>query len=168
MTKDGELAKMRKELGSLTSNAPVDDTTPTRREAMLKAWAAGWSFQECADHWGYPSAAFCRAVIERAVAESDIDGLDREKERTRFTKSLMQHHKEAAIRAMDEDSEDQLAWMRMDLLIIDRLIRLRGLDAPTQVVITPGVEEFNKLTELIAIKQGADTSVEFDPMAEAG
>lgn len=164
MTEKKAIARVRKDVGSVADNEMVDDTSPTRREAMLKAWAAGWSFQEVAEHWGYRSAAFARAVIERAVAESDIEGLDREKERTRFTRSLMMHHKEASERALDSENPDQLAWMRMDLLIIDRLIRLRGLDAPTQIVVTPGVEEFERLTTMIALAQGADTSEEFDPM----
>lgn len=163
-----DLAKVRADIGSVALNESVDDTTPTRREAMLKAWAAGWSFQEVADHWGYSTAAFARATIERALAESDIDTLDRDKERDRFSKTLLMHHKTAADKALDDEDPLQLAWMRMDLLIIDRIIRLRGLDAPTQIIVTPGVEEFEKLTELIAIREGADTSQEFDPMAEAG
>lgn len=159
------LARVRKDIGSVAVNQQVDDTSPTRREAMLKAWAAGWSFQEVAEHWGYNSPAFARAVIERALAESDIEGLDREKERSRFTRSLMMHHKEASEKALDPEERDQLAWMKMDLLIIDRLIRLRGLDAPTHVVITPGVAEFERLTTMIAVREGADTTEEFDPMA---
>ena len=168
MTESRALKKVKAEIGSVALQATVDDTTPTRREAMLKAWAAGWSFQEVADHWGIQSAAQAAATIERALAESDLEGLDREKERARFTKSLMMHHSVAAENAHDAESPEQLAWMRMDLIIIDRLIRLRGLDAPTQIVVSPGVEEFERLTNLIALKQGADTSVEFDPMAEAG
>lgn len=161
-----ELSKTRKVVGTVVDNELESEFTPTRREAMLKAWAAGWSFQEVADHWGYRSAGMARAAIERAVAKSDIEGLDRERERTRFTKSLMMHHKEASEKALDPEDPMQLAWMRMDLLIIDRLIRLRGLDAPTHVVVTPGVQEFERLTELIAIHQGADTTQEFDPMGE--
>ena len=161
-----ELAKIRKDIGSVAANEEIDLTPPTRREAMLKAWAAGWSFQEVADHWGLSNQVVARGIIERALAGADIEGLDRDKERARFTQALLTHHKSAADKAADDEDPMQLAWMRMDLLIIDRLIKLRGLDAPTQVIITPGVEEFEKLTNLIAIKEGADTSVEFDPMGE--
>lgn len=163
MTDTRDMARVRKDIGSVADNESVDEVPPTRREAMLKAWAAGWSFQEVAEHWGYRSAGFARAVIERAVAESNVE-VDRDKERERFTRSLLMHHKEASEKALDPEEKDQLAWMRMDLLIVDRLIRLRGLDAPTHVVVTPGVQEFEKLTSLIAVAQGADTSVEFDPM----
>lgn len=158
--------RTRHSIGGVKANlVAVDDSTPRRREAMLKAWAAGWSFQEVADHWGYRSAATARAVIERALADADIK-VDRDKERERFRQSLLMHHKVAANHAVDDEDPDQMAWMRMDLLIVERLARLLGLDAPTQLVITPGAEEFEKITSLLAIQQGADTTPEADPMGE--
>jgi hypothetical protein len=160
---ESDLTTKRRELGTARANVNVDDTSPTQREAMLKAWAAGWTFQEIADHWGYKSAAFCRVAIERALAESDVK-IDRERERERFRQSLLMHHREASMHALDSDDENQIAWMRMDLLIIERIARLLGLDAPTQIVLTPGAEEFEKLTTFLAIQQGADTTAEADPM----
>lgn len=158
------LKLVREEIGTVVDNKTVDElTTVTRREAMLKAWASGWTFGEIAERWGYKSPAFARAAIERALADADIV-MDRPAERARFTTSLLAHHKEAATRAADPEDEEQMAWMRMDIIVIDRLAKLLGLDAPTQVVITPGAEEFEVLTTALAIASGAVVPVEADPM----
>lgn len=162
------LTLVRAELGTVVDNKLVDElTTVTRREAMLKAWAAGWTFQEIADKWGFRSAGFARAAIEHALADADII-MDRTAERARFTTSLLGHHKEAASRAADPDDPEQMAWMRMDLIVIDRLAKLLGLDAPTQVVITPGADEFEQLTTALAAASGAIVPIEADPMGGAG
>lgn len=158
------LQLVRDEIGTVVTNKAVDEeTTVTRREAMLKAWASGWTFGEIAERWGYDSPAFARAAIERALADADIV-MDRPAERARFTASLLGHHKEAAARAADPEDPEQMAWMRMDIIVIDRLSKLLGLDAPTQVVITPGAEEFEVLTTALAVASGAVVPVEADPM----
>jgi hypothetical protein len=161
------LTLVRQELGTVVDNKLVDElTTGTRREAMLKAWAAGYTFQEIADKWNFRSAGFARAAIERALADTDIV-LDRKAERDRFTSSLLGHHKVAAELAADPDEPERMAWMRMDLIVIDRLAKLMGLDAPTQIVINPGADEFEQLTTQLAIAAGAVVPVEADPMGGA-
>lgn len=158
------LTLVRQEIGTVVDNKLVEElTTVTRREAMLKAWAAGYTFAEIAEKWNFRSPAFARAAIEKALADTDIT-LDKKAERDRFAASLLGHHRTAAERAADADDPDQMAWMRMDLIVIDRLAKLMGLDAPTQIVITPGADEFEQLTTQLAIASGAVVPKEADPM----
>lgn len=159
------LQLVRAEVGTVVVNKQVEElTTVTRREAMLKAWAAGMTFAEIAEKWEYESPAFARAAIELALSQADII-LDRNAERARFTASLLGHHREAAKRAADPEDGEQMAWMRMDLIVIDRIAKLLGLDAPTQVIINPGADEFERLTTILAVANGANVPVEADPMA---
>ena len=162
-----ELKAMRGRVGTVVINKQVDElTTPTRREAMLKMWAMGYTFAELAEHWEYDSPAFVRAVIERALADADV-ALDRDQERTKFEMSLLQDLRIATKHAHDEFDREQMPWMRMRLLIVDRLIKLKGLDAPTQIVVTPGVSDFETLTTKLALANGAEVLQEADPMGGA-
>lgn len=162
-----ELKAIRQRIGTVVVNKQVDElTTPTRREAMLKMWAMGYTFAELADYWEYDSPAFCRAVIERALADADV-ALDKDQERTKFEMSLLQDLRIASSHAHDNDDREQMPWMRMRSIIIDRLIKLKGLDAPTQIVVTPGVADFEELTTRLAIANGAKVVTEADPMGGA-
>ena len=162
-----ELKAMRSRVGTVVINKQVDElTTPTRREAMLKMWAMGYTFAELAEHWEYDSPAFCRAVIERALADADV-ALDKDQERTKFEMSLLQDLRIASVHAHDNDDREQMPWMRMRSIIIDRLIKLKGLDAPTQIVVTPGVNEFETFTTKLALANGATEIHEADPMGGA-
>lgn len=163
---DDDYWDSRRELGDpaiYENKDRLPDTPQVRKQAILKAWAAGMTFQEVAQRWGMKTPAKARAIIEAALAESDIY-VDRAAERARFTLSLLSHHQKAATKASDDEDPNQMAWMRMDLMVIERIAKLLGLDSPTQVVVTPGADEFEKLTAVVAIANGAQAPIEADPM----
>jgi len=166
---DPEYKKITQELGSVTANKEFKKELATlsfsRTEAVLKAWAAGMSFAEIAEKFELGTASRVRMIVEKALARSDI-GVDRDAERQRFARALMAHHRTAFDRAQDSDEPQRMEWMKMDVVIIDRLSRLLGTDAPSHVVITPATEQFNELVSRLAKASGAQDVIEADPMME--
>lgn len=162
-----ELEHIRAEVGHGTRREleEVERGGWMRREAMLKAWAAGYSFAEIADRFEFSSPAVARQAIEYSLASADVV-MDRDAERSRFAKSLLSHHRTAMEKTQESESaEEQIAWMKMDVVVIDRISKLLGLDAPTQVIVTPGVAEFERMVSAVAQNAGEEIVVEADPMA---
>lgn len=163
-----ELERSKREWGIIddpNEAKEVTRATAARRQALLTMWASGFSFDEIAEKFDLLNGKVARHIVESALARSDIS-IDRDGERQRFTRSLLEHHKTAFTNAQSDELDDdvKMAWMKMDVALIDRIAKLQGLDAPTQVVVTPGVLEFEKLAGKMALAAGEEVVLEADPM----
>lgn len=134
--------------------------SPTSAAAATNLRIAGASYTEIAETLEYASPGQARAVVEKALAgayavedretlfritAARLDGLIR----TVYPK------------AVDTDDREQIAYGKLLLDVLARQAKLHGLDAPTQVLINPQAEDFNKVVSLLA-EQAADDFLEAD------
>ena len=137
---------------------------PARR--MLERWIhrfvklklAGASFADIAQVLELPSPATARHIFETAIAASGDDEIDYKTLRTIANARLEGLLKGVFPRAIDTNDSEQLAFQRQALSVIDRGIKLNGLDAPSRVeVYSPTSEEFVRVIEQAASALGGTT-----------
>lgn len=105
-----------------------------RAEAAVALRLAGATYPEIARTIGYTSAFHAQQAVEKVLAASvGEDGRDRARhiEGKRLERLL----RSVWSKATNPDSPDHLAYLRASLALIDRHIRLFGLDAPQQMVV---------------------------------
>ena len=137
-----------------------------RAEAALKMKVAGASWVQIAEHLDYSSAATARATVEKLIAESAEEFSDRDRLRKITNLRMDALMKVAFRRALEKNSPDQVAYMRIWLEYEKQLARLNGLDAPQQVVITPAYEEIVAWATDVYAKTGQEVVVEADIIEE--
>jgi len=97
---------------------------------------AGAGYDEVADALGLPSAQIARDQVEVALearAWGDVQG--RERMRTEQSARLERLLRSVWAKATNPDHVEHLPAVKVARELIDRLIRLYGLDAPTEVVV---------------------------------
>jgi hypothetical protein len=150
--------------------------TPARKVAAACAMAvAGANYEEIARVLNYQNASSARVAVETAFAATAAPS-DYKAARALAQARLEGLMKSLAPRALheyvikDEDgkktkvyNEDHLAYARMFLSVVDRHIKLQGLDAPTVVtMVTPDQEEFNRVVAELSRRALIDESPEGD------
>jgi hypothetical protein len=114
------------------------DVTPegnsNRAEAAVALRLAGATYPEIARTAGYTSAFAARQAVERVLAASAGEE-GRERLRGVEGKRLERLLRSVWVRATDSNDPEHLAYLRASLALIDRHIRLFGLDAPQQMVV---------------------------------
>ena len=142
-------------------NADLDDTRDprSRAEAAVTLKMGGASNHEIAQTLGYSSARHARTAVERALAAAGTNPESRD-----YLREIMRRRMDRLLRsvmpkATNPNDPNHLAYSARALAIIDRQIRLDGLDAPTQVAIsTPDaarVEAYISQVLALAGAQGA-------------
>lgn len=120
------------------------DLPITRIRAAVAMHISGASYTEIAEVEGYASATVVRRIVEQAIAATIDDRNDLPRLRAVANARLERLLRSVWVKANDSDPKnvDQVAYSRTALALIDRMIRLHGLDAPTKVeVFTPSTEE---------------------------
>jgi len=117
-------------------------TIPGRAAVGLRL--AGASYGEIAEVLGYSTAVQAREAIEQDLAlEASEEGRDqlRDMEGERILKLL----KPVWVKATNARDPEHLAAVKVALALIDRRIRLFGLDAPQEVIVyNPSAAEIDE------------------------
>lgn len=162
-----DLARMEASYGSEVDVLEVDKMPNDRVRAILSLWLAGATLPEIATQFGMRSPAVVRVAIERALSETVDDLADRGKLRQKMSLTLDRLLRSVMTKAVNQESPDHLAAVRTAMTIVDRKIRLHGLDAPQEhVVHMPGNDEFQRIIEMAAQSQGLALPEEGDPFAD--
>jgi hypothetical protein len=118
--------------------------TATKAESALALRIAGTSYTNIAKALGYASATRARLAVERVLAASADSPEDRDQQRVLADKRLNRLLQSTMGKAVDTKDPDHLAYNARALAITDRIMRLWGVDAPTQVAITPTDEHLQQ------------------------
>ena len=118
--------------------------TATKAEAAISLRIAGTSYTNIAKALGYASATRARLAVERVLAASADSPEDRDQQRVLADKRLNRLLQSTMGKAVDTRDPDHLAYNARALAITDRIMRLWGVDAPTQVAITPTDEHLQQ------------------------
>jgi hypothetical protein len=125
-----------------------------------------FTYERIAAVLGFSSAGAARAAVESTVAAvADSDG-DRSMLRARMSLTLDQYHRAVYPHAMDPDDPDQAGYIKLGLAIVDRKIRLQGLDAPQVHYINPEGDQLEEYVRVLAVASGAVLTVEGDPFSD--
>jgi hypothetical protein len=112
-----------------------------RQESAIALRIAGASYTEVAQVLGYASAARARQSVEAGLAAT-VGEEDRAQQRFLASRRLERLLRGLWKKSTDEESEDQIPAARTALAIIDRHIKLNGLDAPSEhIIYNPGQKE---------------------------
>lgn len=162
-----DLAKMAEQYGGAKEIEAVDRLSDKTLRSSLALWLAGATFAEIASQLELRSPGVVRIAIERALSETVDDTEDRTKLRTKMSLTLDRLLRSVMTKALSAESPEHLAAVRAAMVIVDRKIRLHGLDAPAEhIVYTPGQDEFTRIIELAARGQGLSLPEEGDPFAD--
>lgn len=159
----------------------------TSAAAAVSMRLSGAPYTEIADVLEYASAAQARWVVEKQLAGA-YDTADRE---SLFRITAARHERLLATiapKALTDDvqgtneygepifdsdgkpvmvrNKEQIPYARLMLDVMARQAKLHGIDAPTQVQITPAAEEFNAVLALLKASQTAPTAPEADIWAD--
>lgn len=141
-TLEEETAAMDAERSKSVAQLRKEGDTPTRSAAVVALRMAGAPFDVIADELGYSNATAVRNAYERALAAAVGDYRDIAHQRTLAIKRLEALLLSVWDASSDPNNLNQYAAQRSALSLIDRIIRLQGLDAPQQVVVhSPSSED---------------------------
>lgn len=156
-----DLEKGKTNLDIIGQLADGEDDNPTRSAAAVALKLAGASYTDIATALHYEDAYRARTAVERSLAASaeptDVSSL-RVVHVRRFERLL----RSMWDKAINPNHPDQLAYVRTSAVILDRLAKLSGLDAPTQVTmsVTPEFAEMQRWINAVAEKSGAPLAIE--------
>lgn len=132
---DAALARGEALNADLDRKDPDDSKTKSQMGVNLKL--AGASYTEIAKIAGYSSATRARLAVEKVLAAAADSPEDREKMRVLTSKRINRLLQSVMGKAVDPKDPQHLAYNARALALVDREARLWGVDAPTQVQITP-------------------------------
>jgi hypothetical protein len=125
------------------------DKSTTKAEAAVALFVYGVSFTEIKNKLGYSSAHRARIAVERALAASADSAEDRDMARVVVRKQLRRLLAAHMPQAVDIKNPNQLAYSARTLAIIDRLGKLDGVDAPTQIQISASDSDIMNFVEML-------------------
>jgi LmbE family N-acetylglucosaminyl deacetylase len=105
-----------------------------RAEAAVALRLAGATYPEIAKHAGYTDAFHARQAVERVLAAS-VGQDSRDQLRAVEGKRIERLLRSTWKKATDSGDPEHLSYVRASLALIDRHVRLFGLDAPQQMVV---------------------------------
>jgi hypothetical protein len=112
------------------------EVTPGRRaNAAVALRLSGASFAEVATALEYANAREARHAVEAALAAAQPDTATREQMRHEATARLERLLRGTWQKAIDPSDPEHLPAVKVAVSIIDRVIRLQGLDAPSEVIV---------------------------------
>jgi hypothetical protein len=115
-----------------------------RQEAAIAMRISGATYTEVAEVLGYASASHARRAVEAGLA-STVGEEDRAQQRFIASRRLERILRGLWKKSTDETSEEHIPAARTALAIIDRHIKLNGLDAPSEhVIYNPGMREIEE------------------------
>jgi hypothetical protein len=145
------------------------DKSATKAEAAVTLAMSGASYTSIKNMLGYSSAYRARAAVERVLASASdsAEGREhmRELNRRRYNRLLQS----VMGKAVDPADPEHLPYNARALAIVDRIGKLYGLDAPTQIQITPTDEQIQQhiaYIRTIAGKENAAAEADIFDMGE--
>lgn len=143
---------------------PAARGNPTQTaEAAMFFLAAGANYQEVAEKFGYSSSHVARLAVEKALA-AQVTNADKDALRGLALVRYEKLYRSVATRAMDVRRADQLAYNQRAQHLVDRYVALLGLQAPTQVQITPTGAQFEEV--LAGVKAALGLGIDAAPEAD--
>lgn len=126
----------------------------SRQEAAVTLAVYGATYTEIATRLGYATPHMARLAVERALAAA-TGPEDRKRRRDVEGRRLERLLRGVMVQATDEENPEQTAYVRAAAMLIDRRIRLYGLDAPQEMVLyNPTERELQSwLSDKIGITQ---------------
>lgn len=147
----------RENAKSLTQKAMEGDL-PTKQAAVVALRMAGAPFEAIAEELNYSNATAARNAYERGLAASAADYRDREHQRLLANKRLESLLLGMWDKSHNSNHPDHIAATRTSLAIIDRILRLQGIDEPQQIVLASqtaeGIEQWVRRALAIAKPEG--------------
>jgi hypothetical protein len=153
-------------IGTIHDAPRPDGRAPRSAKAAVAMKIAGASYADIAQVLDYVNATSARMAVEQALAEAADDTSDYKALRALESLRLDGLLKAAYPKAIDKNSPDQIAFMQKSLQIIDRQIKLHGVDAPQVIsLVTPTTEEFDQAVQLLVAAKGDQENPEADIFA---
>lgn len=123
----------------------------------------GASYGEIADQLEYPNESEARKAVEHVLASTADETKDFRALRALANLRLEGLFKAVAGRALNENDPDQLGFHRAAASVLDRWIKLNGLDAPQRIEMTnPSSEEFEQVITVMMAQAHSEDVVEAD------
>ena len=135
----------------------IENARKRKADAVLEMRLQGYSFEDCAEVLGYPDARACQTAYEKALQHNlNNDPQMRTKMRDLAGRRLDRLLRAVMDKALDEDNAEQMVAHQRALAVVDRHIKLYGLDAPSEhIVHTPTASEIDKwVAEAVRYKHG--------------
>lgn len=144
-----------------TDHVSVTRARNRKANAAIGMKLAGAKYEEIAQVLGYPTARAALQAVERAL-EKEFKETDRKALRRLASARLERLLMAVWPKAVDPDSPEQMAAQGRAKDLVDRHIKLWGLDAPTEIVVhNPTVAEIEQFVARITASTVPDVE-EFD------
>lgn len=158
--------RITKQIGTKADVKAAETMSEILARAITSLWTRGANYPEIADEFGI-TVATARMAVERVLSDSLDDTEDKTKQRQRVALQLDAFLRSVADRALDQDNDNQLAYLRAAMMVVDRKARLLGLDAPINVQLgLPSKDELDQWVAAVATFNGTTPPVEGDPFEE--
>lgn len=155
------------ELADPDHQLPLNDVdrSTTKAEAAVTLKLYGASYTDIKNTLHYSSAYRARMAVERALAAAADSPEDRDQMRYLINKTLDRLKSSVMSKAMNPNDAQHLAYNARALAILDRQAKLWGVDAPTQIQITPSDQYIQEFLEMVVPHAKADNDqIEADIM----
>lgn len=163
---DLSIRRIQKRIGTQKDVRDAETMSEVMARGIMALWTRGANYPEIADEFGV-STATARMAVERVLADSLDDSEDKTKQRQRVSLQLDAFLRSVVNRAMDPDDEQQLAYLRAAMQVVDRKARLLGLDAPVNIQLgLPSKDELDQWVAAVALFNGTAPPVEGDPFED--
>lgn len=160
------IRRIQKRIGTNKDVRDAESMSEVMARGIASLWTRGANYPEIADEFGI-SVATARMAVERVLADSWDDNEDKTKQRQRVALQLDAMLRSVVDKALDSEEENQLAYHRALLQVIDRKARLLGLDAPVNIQLgLPSKDELDQWVSAVAAYNGTANPVEGDPFDE--
>lgn len=136
---------------------PKNYDRPSRSQSAVALRLSGASYSDIARVLEYSSPTHARNAVERVLASSADAPEDLEHLRRLQTRRLERLLQSVMSKAVDPTAEDHLAYNGRAMALIERIGKVRGVDAPTQVQFTPTDEYLTQYTERLLQAAGLGT-----------
>lgn len=133
-------------------------TPRTQAEAGVALLVQGASFKEISELLGYSNPSTAKAAVERVLA-STVTVPEKEAMRSVVHQRYEKLLKSVMSRATNPKDTQHLAYNARANALLDRMSKLHGLDAPTQVQISPSQEYLEEYTRQLQQGLGLDPDV---------
>ena len=160
MAKDVDPA-MRKDVELADDTEMLDGSraSQTTIESAMAYLMAGASFTDIAKMLEFKSGKHVKRVVERALA-STVTLSEKSHLRAVAAGRYEMLLKSVMPRATNVRETNQLAYNQRAQSILDKIVKLHGLEAPQQIQISPSDEYLAQYAQQMAIKMGLDTNIE--------
>lgn len=163
---DLNLRRVQKQVGTRKDVIAAETMADVMARGIAALWVRGANYPEIADEFGI-SVPTARMAVERVLSDSLDDNEDKTKQRHRVSLQLDAFLRSVVDRALDNKDDQQLAYLRAAMQVVDRKARLLGLDAPVNIQLgLPSKDELDQWVAAVALFNGTAPPVEGDPFED--